>query len=144
MLSPQSLKPYRQSSISKIILHFHFSLPILLDFVFDLFIKAQTLFPYIISKILILYSHKIFDILQPEYNLIQLILLSGKEVLLIISPHSDSESGRISCQMEITQRYCTKVDVYSKHTWQPIVSIQPGIQDVSTIICACNVSVKWY
>ncbi len=65
MLSPQSLKPYKQSSISKIILHFHFALPILLDVVFYLFIKAQTLFPYIISKILILYSHKIFDILQP-------------------------------------------------------------------------------
>ncbi len=29
MLSPQSLKPYKQSSISKIILHFHFSIPIL-------------------------------------------------------------------------------------------------------------------
>ncbi len=48
MLSPQSLKPYKQSSISKIILHIHFALPILLDLVFDLFIKAQTLFPYII------------------------------------------------------------------------------------------------
>ncbi len=40
----QSLKPYKQSSISKIILHFHFSLPILLDVVFDLIIKAQTLY----------------------------------------------------------------------------------------------------
>ncbi len=55
---PQSLKPYEQSSISKIILHFHFSLPILLDAVFDLLIKAEILLQYIISNILILYSFK--------------------------------------------------------------------------------------
>ncbi len=40
----------------EIILHFNFSLQILLDFVFDLFIKAQTLFLYMISNI---YSYDI-------------------------------------------------------------------------------------
>ncbi len=82
MLNPQSLKPYKQSSISKIIFHFHFSLPMLLEFVFDLFIKAQTLFPYIISKILILYSHKIFDILQPVTESMLHILAKNLTFLL--------------------------------------------------------------
>ncbi len=46
------------SSISKIILHHHYSL---LEFVFDLFIKAQPLTPCMLSDILILYLNKIVD-----------------------------------------------------------------------------------
>ncbi len=32
----------------------------------------------------------------------------------------------------------------SVHTWQTIVFIQPGMQDMSIIICAYKVSVDWY
>ncbi len=37
----------------------------LLDFIFDLFIKAQTLLLYMISNILIWEAHNIFDTLHP-------------------------------------------------------------------------------
>ncbi len=85
MLKPQLLKPYIQSNIFKLILHFHFLLLILLDFVFDLFIKAQTLFQYMISNILILYSHKLFDILTPATESVLFIhILANKLIILLI------------------------------------------------------------
>ncbi len=56
----------------------------MLDFVFDLFIKAQTLFPYIISNRLILYSHKIFDILQPVTESVLFIQSLAKKLRLLL------------------------------------------------------------
>ncbi len=83
MLKPQSLKPYKQSSISNIILHFQFSLPILLDVVFDLFIKEQQLFAYIISNRLILYSHEIFDILPFTESVLLTHILAKRLTFLL-------------------------------------------------------------
>ncbi len=31
-----------------------------------------------------------------------------------------------------------------EHTWRPIVFIQPGVQDMSIIICAFKISIEWY
>ncbi len=112
MLSPQSLKPYRQSRISKIILHFHFSLPILLDFVFDLFINANSsstnnyslIFGCIILRLYlkhftctcILLNQSIFQSLlqsswcgNNEYTTIKLPYLQQNKRTLWLSTHRD-------------------------------------------------------
>ncbi len=54
------------------------------DVVFDLFIKALTLFPYIISNIPILYTHKIVDILQPVTESVLLIHILAKKLTFLL------------------------------------------------------------
>ncbi len=45
---------------------------------------------------------------------------------------------------EKVYRYSCSFHIYSKHTWRPIVFIQPGVQDMSIIIYTFKVSVEWY